>query len=57
MYSGALVMPLGVPPALGSWCGLFTIIPMTLVIAWRLLDDERFLSKNSAKPTTLFARQ
>ncbi|MGD0615925.1 MAG: isoprenylcysteine carboxylmethyltransferase family protein [Verrucomicrobiota bacterium] len=46
MYAGSLVMLSGVPPALGSWWGLFTIIPITLVIVWRLLDEEAFLIKN-----------
>ena len=46
MYLGALVMLLGVPLALGSWWGLFTIIPIALVIVWRLLDEENFLAKN-----------
>jgi protein-S-isoprenylcysteine O-methyltransferase Ste14 len=45
MYIGALVMLLGMPIALGSWWGLFTIIPITLVIVWRLLDEEKFLVK------------
>jgi protein-S-isoprenylcysteine O-methyltransferase Ste14 len=46
MYSGALVMFLGVPLALGSWWGLLTLIPMTLAIIWRLLDEEKFLTRN-----------
>jgi len=46
MYFGALVMLAGVPLALGSWWGLFTAIPITLVIVWRLLDEERFLATN-----------
>jgi protein-S-isoprenylcysteine O-methyltransferase Ste14 len=46
MYSGALVMFLGVPLALGSWWGLLTLIPMTLAIIWRLLDEEKFLARN-----------
>jgi protein-S-isoprenylcysteine O-methyltransferase Ste14 len=45
MYIGGLVMLLGVPLALGSWWGLFTIIPITIVIVWRLLDEEKFLIK------------
>jgi protein-S-isoprenylcysteine O-methyltransferase Ste14 len=45
MYIGALVMLLGVPLALGSWWGLFTIIPITLVIVLRLLEEEKFLVK------------
>lgn len=46
MYAGALVMLFGTPLALGSWWGLLMFIPMTLVIAWRLLDEEHFLSRN-----------
>jgi protein-S-isoprenylcysteine O-methyltransferase Ste14 len=48
MYVGGLVMLLGVPLALGSWWGLLTVIPITLVIVWRLLDEEKFLAKNLA---------
>jgi protein-S-isoprenylcysteine O-methyltransferase Ste14 len=48
MYIGALVMLLGVPLALGSWWGLLTIIPMTLVLVARLLDEEKFLARNLA---------
>lgn len=43
MYIGALVMLIGVPLALGSWWGLLAIIPITLVIVCRLLDEENFL--------------
>ena len=45
MYSGALVMLFATPLALGSWWGLIMFIPMTLVIVWRLLDEERFLPR------------
>jgi protein-S-isoprenylcysteine O-methyltransferase Ste14 len=45
MYIGALVMLLGVPLALGSWWGLLTLIPMTLAIVLRLLDEEKILGK------------
>jgi protein-S-isoprenylcysteine O-methyltransferase Ste14 len=48
MYIGALVMLAGVPLALGSWWGLLAIIPMTLVLILRLLDEEKFLAKNLA---------
>jgi protein-S-isoprenylcysteine O-methyltransferase Ste14 len=48
MYIGALIMLVGVPLALGSWWGLLTVVPMTLVIVWRLLDEEKFLAKNLA---------
>src|SRR5438132_9169877 len=46
MYAGALVMLIGTPLALGSWWGLLLMIPMTLVLVLRLLDEERFLAKN-----------
>jgi protein-S-isoprenylcysteine O-methyltransferase Ste14 len=48
MYVGALVMLMGVPLALGSLWGLVAIVPMTVVLAARLLDEERFLAKNLA---------
>jgi protein-S-isoprenylcysteine O-methyltransferase Ste14 len=48
MYFGALVMLAGVPLALGSWWGLLTLIPITLVLVWRLLDEEKFLALNLA---------
>ena len=46
MYSGAFVMLIGVPLALGSWWGLLTVVPMIVVIVARLLDEEKFLVKN-----------
>jgi len=46
MYIGALIMLVGVPIALGSWWGLLTVVAMTLVIVWRLLDEEKFLARN-----------
>lgn len=46
MYAGALVMLFGTPLALGSAWGLLAAVPITLVIVWRLLDEERFLAKN-----------
>jgi protein-S-isoprenylcysteine O-methyltransferase Ste14 len=48
MYIGALVMLVGVPLALSSWWGLLAIIPMTTVLIFRLLDEEKFLAKNLA---------
>jgi protein-S-isoprenylcysteine O-methyltransferase Ste14 len=46
MYAGALVMLFGTPLALGSLWGLVLMIPMTLVIVLRLLDEEKFLAEN-----------
>ena len=48
MYSGALVLMLGIPLALGSWWGLLTLVPGVAVLVWRILDEERFLSENLA---------
>ncbi len=48
MYSGALLMLIGVPLALGSYWGLLAFVPIALVIVWRLLDEEKFLVKNLA---------
>jgi protein-S-isoprenylcysteine O-methyltransferase Ste14 len=46
MYSGALIMLFGVPIALGSWWGLLMVIPITIVIIWRLLEEEKFLAQS-----------
>jgi protein-S-isoprenylcysteine O-methyltransferase Ste14 len=46
MYFGALILLIGMPIALGSWWGLLTIIPITAVLVFRLLDEEVFLLKN-----------
>ena len=45
MYSGALVMLLGTPLALGSWWGLLMFAPMIFTIAWRARAEEAFLVK------------
>jgi protein-S-isoprenylcysteine O-methyltransferase Ste14 len=45
MYAGALVLLAGIPPALGSFWGLSTLVPFTAIIVWRLLDEETFLSR------------
>jgi len=46
MYSGALLMLLFTPLALGSFWGLLALIPMILVIALRVVEEEKFLAKN-----------
>ncbi|HEY2581619.1 MAG TPA: isoprenylcysteine carboxylmethyltransferase family protein, partial [Mucilaginibacter sp.] len=46
MYIGALILLLGIPIALGSWWGLFAIVPISAVIVWRLIDEEKFLLEN-----------
>jgi protein-S-isoprenylcysteine O-methyltransferase Ste14 len=46
MYLGALIMIFGIPLALGSWWGLATIAPITLVIVRRVRDEEKLLARN-----------
>ncbi len=46
MYSGALVLMLASPVALGSWYGLVPALGLVYVIVLRLLDEEKFLVKN-----------
>lgn len=46
MYSGALVMLLGIPLALGSWWGILAVALMAVAIIVRLLEEEKFLAKS-----------
>jgi protein-S-isoprenylcysteine O-methyltransferase Ste14 len=46
MYAGSIPLVAGIPIALGSWWGLFALIVFIPGIAWRLLDEERFLRRN-----------
>jgi protein-S-isoprenylcysteine O-methyltransferase Ste14 len=46
MYSGALVMLLFTPLALGSFWGLLAFPPILLAIAVRIRGEEKFLAKN-----------
>jgi protein-S-isoprenylcysteine O-methyltransferase Ste14 len=46
MYSGALVMSGLTPLALGSYWGLLLFFPLAGILAWRLLDEERYLARN-----------
>lgn len=40
MYSGALLLIVGVSLALGSYWRLAALVPCAGVLAWRLLDEE-----------------
>ena len=43
MYSGVVIMVLGIPLALGSWWGL-VLVPVTIaILALRILDEEKML--------------
>ncbi len=46
MYSGAFIMLLGIPLALGSWWAFIFVFLLFAAIVWRLLEEEKFLSKN-----------
>ena len=46
MYSGGLLLFVGMPLALGSYWGLLVFVATTPFLLWRLVDEERFLSKN-----------
>jgi len=46
MYTGAFIMLLGIPLALGSWWGFIFVVLLFAAIVWRLLEEEKYLSKN-----------
>jgi protein-S-isoprenylcysteine O-methyltransferase Ste14 len=46
MYAGTSVLLIFTPIALGSWVAIPFAILLILVVALRLLDEERFLSAN-----------
>ena len=48
MYAGALLLLIVTPLALGSWVAMPFSLPLILVIAVRLREEERFLEKNLA---------
>ncbi|GHO88682.1 methyltransferase family protein [Dictyobacter formicarum] len=45
MYVGVLIMMVGIPLALGSWWGLVILIPAIIVLAFRILDEEKMLKQ------------
>ena len=46
MYVGGLIFILGIPLALGSLWGLLMVILFAPVMAWRILDEEKLLTKD-----------
>ncbi|MGH6666104.1 MAG: methyltransferase family protein [Pseudolabrys sp.] len=46
MYAGALLLLVCTPLALGSYWTLLVLILLVPLLAWRLLDEERFLKVN-----------
>jgi len=45
MYLGALLLFIGMSPALGSWWGWFVFLLMIPVLLWRIFDEEELLAK------------
>jgi protein-S-isoprenylcysteine O-methyltransferase Ste14 len=46
LYAGALLFLICTPPALGSCWTYLVLVPVVPVLAWRLLDEGRFLRRN-----------
>lgn len=46
MYSGAILVFLGAPLALGSWWGLLSVPVFVAGFAWRLLHEEKYLGEH-----------
>jgi protein-S-isoprenylcysteine O-methyltransferase Ste14 len=46
MYSGALLLLVAMPLALGSCWSILLVVPFFPVLVWRILDEEFFLRKN-----------
>jgi protein-S-isoprenylcysteine O-methyltransferase Ste14 len=46
MYTGALLLAVCTPLALGSYWSLLLLIVLVPVLAWRLLDEERVLTRD-----------
>ena len=46
MYTGAMVMLVGIPIALGSSWGLLVLVAMMPSLIWRLIDEEKLLARD-----------
>lgn len=47
-YVGDLFLIIGIPIALGSWWGLVISVLLIPALAWRILDEEKLLTKDLA---------
>jgi protein-S-isoprenylcysteine O-methyltransferase Ste14 len=45
MYTGNVIMMVGIPLALGSYWGLVFVVPGLIVLAWRVRDEEGLLQE------------
>jgi protein-S-isoprenylcysteine O-methyltransferase Ste14 len=43
MYTGAIIMAIGMPIALDSWWGLVGVVPLVAIVVLRILDEEKAL--------------
>ena len=48
MYFGSLIIMVGIPLALGSYWGLVGVIPVVIVFAFRIVDEEEALNQDLA---------
>lgn len=46
MYSGLILTIFGTPLALGSWWGLSVVAAIVLLLAGRMVDEEKFLAES-----------
>lgn len=46
MYAGSLLFLLGMPLALGSLWGLVLLVPMLIILMWRISDEENLLAEH-----------
>jgi protein-S-isoprenylcysteine O-methyltransferase Ste14 len=46
MYAGAIWLFVGMPLALGSWWSLGLIVPLKVVLLWRIFDEEKVLQRD-----------
>jgi len=45
MYTGNVIMMVGIPLALGSYCGLVLVVAGSMVLALRIRDEEHILTE------------
>jgi protein-S-isoprenylcysteine O-methyltransferase Ste14 len=45
MYTGNVIMMVGIPLALGSYWGLVFVVPALIVLASRIRDEEKLLQE------------
>lgn len=48
MYAGSVIVMVGIPLALGSYWGLFFVVPSVVLLVFRILDEEKMLTQDLA---------